>query len=127
MNHSFKEKKRGIRRIYFAFINSLSGLKFGWSESAFKQETLIFVIALPTSFWIGRNWVEIVILNGSIVFVLTVELLNTAIEVTHDRISTNWNKSTKVAKDLGSAAVFISFLFCIVVWITAFFRSIIFV
>lgn len=127
MNNSFKEKKRGIRRIYFAFFNSLSGLKFGWSESAFKQEILIFVIALPASFWVGQNWVEVVILNGSIVFVLTVELLNTAIEVTHDRISTDWHKLTKCAKDLGSAAVFISFLFCIVVWGTAFFRSIIFV
>jgi diacylglycerol kinase (ATP) len=73
-------------------------------------------VALPASFWLGQGWVEISLLAGSVVLVLVVELLNTAIEAVVDRIDRSWHLLAKQAKDLGSAAVLLSLLFCIAVW-----------
>ena len=65
---------------------SFSGLRAGWGETAFRQEVLAAVVLVPAAFWLGRTWVEVALLAGSVLFVMTVELLNTAIEAAIDRV-----------------------------------------
>ncbi len=74
---------------------------------------------LPLSFWLGRNWLETALLAGSVVALMVVELLNTAIETAIDRIGPEWHDLSKRAKDMGSAAVLLSLLFCASVWVAA--------
>ena len=72
-------------------------------ESAFRQETWLAVIGMPLALWIGQTWVETALLMGSLLVVLIVELLNSAIEAAIDRISFELHDLSKHAKDLGSA------------------------
>jgi diacylglycerol kinase (ATP) len=76
---------------------------------------------IPLSFFVGNNWVEISILSGSVVFVMTVELLNTGLESAIDRVGPQWHDLSKRCKDLGSAAVLLSILLCMGIWLTALF------
>lgn len=100
----------------------MAGLKAAWGETAFKQEALLSILLLPASFWLGGNWLEIAALSGSIIAVMVVELLNTALESAIDRIGPEWHDLSKRAKDMGSAAVLLSFLWCIGVWAAALFH-----
>jgi diacylglycerol kinase (ATP) len=77
------------------------------------------LVLLPLSYGLGRNWLETAVLAGSVVALMVVELLNTAIETAIDRIGPEWHDLSKRAKDMGSAAVLLSLLFCCGVWITA--------
>ena len=74
------------------------------------------MVLLPLSGWLGRTWVETVLLAGSVVFVMVVELLNTGIETAIDRIGPEWHDLSKRAKDMGSAAVLLSLLLCAATW-----------
>ena len=74
---------------------------------------------LPLAFWVGRNWIEVLLLAGSVTLVLIVELLNSAIEAAIDRVSFEWHELSKRAKDIGSAAVFLSLLLCAGTWLAA--------
>ncbi len=74
------------------------------------------MVLLPVSFWLGSNWIETALLAGSVVALMVVELLNTAIETAIDRIGPEWHDLSKRAKDMGSAAVLLSLLFCASVW-----------
>ena len=98
---------------------SLEGLRAGWGETAFRQEALAAMVLVPLSFWVGRTWVETVLLAGSVVMVMIVELLNTGIETAIDRIGPEWHDLSKRAKDMGSAAVLLSLLLCTGIWVTA--------
>jgi diacylglycerol kinase (ATP) len=111
--------RTGVSRVWHALGYSLSGLKAGWGETAFRQEATLAIFLLPLSFWLGRTWVEIALLAGSILAVGIVELLNTAIESAIDRIGPEWHDLSKRAKDMGSAAVLLSLLFCMGVWAAA--------
>jgi diacylglycerol kinase (ATP) len=71
---------------------------------------------IPGSFWLGRNWIEATLLFGSVVLVLIVELLNSAVEATVDRISYDHHELSKHAKDFGSAAVLLALLLCGTIW-----------
>ena len=71
---------------------------------------------LPLAFWIGRNWLETAVLCASVVLVMVVELLNTAVETAIDRIGPEWHDLSKRAKDMGSAAVLLSLLLCAGIW-----------
>ncbi len=71
---------------------------------------------LPAAFWLGRDWVQVAVLLGSVVLVLVAELLNTAVEAVVDRIGDEWHVLSGQAKDLGSAAVLLTLLFCGGVW-----------
>ncbi len=109
--------RTGLDRIVHAAINSASGLKQAWiTESAFRQELVLAMVALPLAFWLGRSWSERALLAGSVLLVLIVELLNTAIEYTVDRVSLERNPLSKTAKDLGSAAVLLTLLLAALVW-----------
>ena len=74
------------------------------------------MLLLPMSVWLGRTWVEVALLAGSVIAVLVVELLNTAIEATVDRIGPEWHDLSKQAKDMGSAAVLLSLLAAAGIW-----------
>ena len=77
------------------------------------------VVLVPLSFWLGRSWVEVVMLAGSVLLVMIVELLNTGIETVVDRIGPEWHALSKRAKDMGSAAVLLSLLIAGGAWAAA--------
>ena len=88
-------------------------------EPAFKQEAYLAFVMIPLSFFVGNNWVEISLLSGSVIFVMTVELLNTGLESAIDRVGPQWHDLSKRCKDLGSAAVLLSILLCMGIWLAA--------
>ena len=119
-----QKQRKGISRILHAGGYSMAGLKAGWQETAFRQETMLAIVMLPLSFWLGRTWLETSLLAGSVIFVLVVELLNTGIETAIDRIGPEWHELSKRAKDMGSAAVLLSLLLCAGIWLAALFHRI---
>jgi diacylglycerol kinase (ATP) len=109
--------RTGLDRIVHAAINSWSGLRLAYrGESAFRQESWLALVLLPAAFWVGRSLVEIALLVGSVVLVLIVELLNSAVEAVVDRVSFEWHELSKRAKDIGSAAVMLALLCCGGLW-----------
>lgn len=111
--------RTGLSRVWHATGYSLQGLQAGWGETAFRQETLAAFVLVPLSFWLGRSWVEVALLGGSVLIVMIVELLNTGIETAVDRIGPEWHALSKRAKDMGSAAVLLSLLLCAGIWVAA--------
>jgi diacylglycerol kinase (ATP) len=112
--------RTGIDRIVRAAGYSFAGLRAAYAaESAFRQEFWLAVVALPLAFWLGRGWVEVALLAGSVVLVLIVELLNSAVEAAIDRVSFDLHELSKRAKDYGSAAVLLSLLLAGAVWVSA--------
>jgi diacylglycerol kinase (ATP) len=112
--------RTGVDRIVHATGYSLAGLRAALAhESAFRQELALAAVMLPTAFWLGRSWIEMTLLAGSVVLVLIVELLNSAIEAAIDRISLERHELAKRAKDYGSAAVMLALLLCGGVWAAA--------
>lgn len=109
-------KHKGLLRFWYATTYSAAGLKAGWREAAFKQECIAAMIMLPSAFWLAQSWVEAALLAGSVIIVMVVELLNTAIESTIDRIGPEWHTLSKQAKDMGSAAVLLSLVLCAGIW-----------
>ena len=112
----------GLSRVWHAFGYSLAGLRAGWYETAFRQEALASIVLLPAAFWLGRSWVETVLLAGTVILIMIVELLNTGIETAIDRIGPEWHDLSKRAKDMGSAAVLLSLLLCAATWALAIFQ-----
>jgi diacylglycerol kinase (ATP) len=109
--------RTGIDRVIHAAGYSIEGLIGAYrGESAFRQEFWAAVVMLPLAFWLGRTWIEVALLAGTVVLVLVVELLNSGIEAAIDRISFEHHDLSKRAKDLGSAAVLLSLLLCAAVW-----------
>jgi diacylglycerol kinase (ATP) len=109
--------RTGFDRIVHAGLNSLSGLKLAYTgEAAFRQEIWLAAVLLPAAFWLGRNPLEVALLAGSVLLLLIVELLNSAIEAAVDRVSPEWHELSKRAKDIGSAAVLLALLTCAGVW-----------
>jgi diacylglycerol kinase (ATP) len=111
--------RRGIRRVWHAALISVNGFRAGWREAAFREEVVCAIVMVPAAFWVGRSWVEVALLVATVVLVLIVELLNSAIEAAIDRIGPEWHSLSKAAKDLGSAAVLLSILLCVGVWLAA--------
>src|SRR5687768_1113011 len=114
--------RTGLSRIWHAAGYSLQGLRAGWYEPAFRQEAMASAFMLPLSFWLGRGWVEVALLAGSVLLVMIVELLNTGIETAIDRIGPEWHDLSKRAKDMGSAAVLLSLVLCAGVWFAALYQ-----
>lgn len=111
---------RGLDRIRRATVHSLDGLRVALhQESAFRQECVVAALLLPAAFWIGQDWVATALLAGSVMLVLIVELLNSAVEAAIDRISMDLHPLSKIAKDYGSAAVMLSLLLCGSIWAAA--------
>jgi diacylglycerol kinase (ATP) len=114
-----QKNRSGITRIIHATSYSISGLKAGLQEPAFRQELILAIILIPSAFWVGNTWLETAFLISVVVLVMIVELLNTGIERSIDRIGPEWHELSKTAKDLGSAAVLLSLLLCAGVWLAA--------
>jgi diacylglycerol kinase (ATP) len=111
--------RTGIDRMLRATGYSLDGLRSAYSENAFRFELAVAAVLLPGAFVVGRGWIEVALLAGSVLLVLIVELLNSAIEAAIDRVSYELHDLSKRAKDLGSAAVFLSLLLCGGIWTAA--------
>ncbi|MEJ6023021.1 diacylglycerol kinase [Ramlibacter sp. PS4R-6] len=111
--------RSGLDRVWHAAGFSFAGLRAGWDETAFRQEAIAAIVLLPASFWLGRGWIEVALLAGSVLLVLIVELLNTGIENAVDRIGPEWHDLSKRAKDMGSAAVMLSLVLCGGIWLAA--------
>jgi len=95
----------------------MAGLASAWkNEAAFRQETILAILLIPAAFWLGANIVHTSLLLLSVFIVLITELLNSSIEATIDRISEDKHELSKRAKDVASAAVFISLLTLIIIW-----------
>jgi len=104
-------------RVVRAFGYSLKGLRAAYKkESAFRQELILALILVPLGGWIGPGSVERILLIGSVLLVLIVELLNSAVEATVDRGGKDWDKLAGRAKDMGSAAVLIALLITLMTW-----------
>ena len=117
MESSFKGKT-GIKRLINAIGYSFSGFKAAFqNEDAFRQEVFLTIVLVPLAFYIADSSLEIVLLLFSTLLVPIVELLNSAIEATVDRISLEQHKLAKRAKDIGSAAVFLSLVNLFAVWL----------
>jgi diacylglycerol kinase (ATP) len=108
---------RGIERIVKATVFSWQGLKATFrNEAAFRQETLLVLVLTPAGLWLGQSGVERALLVGALILVLIVELLNTGIEIVVDRFGGERHELSGRAKDVGSAAVFMSLVNIAVVW-----------
>lgn len=116
MESPFKGKT-GLRRVWNAFHYSRAGLHAAYRhEDAFRQEVLLALVLIPLAIWLGEGAVERALLIGCVLLVLIVELINSAIEATVDRISLDRHPLAKRAKDIGSAAVMIALLNAVLVW-----------
>ena len=110
--------KTGLRRLINATRYSLSGLaEAARHEDAFRQELILAALMVPLGLWLGTNGVERALLVGSVLAVLVVELLNSAVEAAVDRISLENHRLAKRAKDMGSAAVMLSLVSAGAVWV----------
>jgi len=113
----------GITRWKKAFEFTCLGLKAAYMhEEAFRQEVFVFLVAIPLAFWLGGTNVEIVLMLASVVLLLIVELINSAIEAVVDRFGGEIHELSGRAKDMGSAAVFLTMLNVIMVWLLLLFN-----
>jgi diacylglycerol kinase (ATP) len=109
--------KTGLRRLFNAFGYSLEGLKAAYkNEDAFRQEVKLAIVLIPLAIYLGESGMERAVMIASVLLVIIVELLNSSIEATVDRISLENHLLAKRAKDIGSAAVLLSLVNLAVVW-----------
>ncbi|MDX8378841.1 MAG: diacylglycerol kinase [Gallionella sp.] len=109
--------KTGLRRLLNALGYSIAGFRSAYKhEDAFRQEVLLATILIPTAFWLPVDLIGKALMIGSVLLVIIVELLNSAIEATVDRISLDKHDLAKRAKDIGSSAVLLSLINVFVIW-----------
>ena len=109
--------KTGLTRVWNAFFYSLDGFKAAWKhEDAFRQEAILALILIPLALLLTDAALERALMIASVLLVLIVELVNSAIEATVDRISLESHQLAKRAKDIGSAAVLIALVNVVAVW-----------
>jgi diacylglycerol kinase (ATP) len=109
--------KTGLRRIWNALFYSVDGLRAAYRhEDAFRQEVLLAAFLVPVALFLPASGVGKALMIASVLLVLMVELLNSAVEATVDRISLENHQLAKRAKDIGSAAVFVSLVNVVAVW-----------
>lgn len=116
--HSSYKSKGGPSRLFAALRYSLQGLRAAFRhEAAFRQELLLVAILVPVAVWLGRTPLEVILLVGSLLFVLVVELLNSALETVADAVTIDDHPLIGRAKDLGSAAVLLALCLAVLVWV----------
>jgi diacylglycerol kinase (ATP) len=109
--------QRGLRRLFNALFYSLSGLRIAFNhESAFRQEIAIAVVLIPLACFLPVGAAERILLIGTVLLLLIVELLNSSVEAAIDRIGFDTHRLSKRAKDLGSAAVFLTLVLLAITW-----------
>jgi diacylglycerol kinase (ATP) len=108
----------GLVRIVKATGYTWAGLRAAWrQEAAFRQEVMLLALMVPAAAWVGRTLLEKALLIGVGLLVLVVELLNSAIEAAIDRIGHDAHDLSGIAKDMGSAAVFVSLCIVVLTWL----------
>lgn len=114
----------GYSRVIKAFYCSIAGIRTAWKhEAAFRQEVMLCILLFPIAVIFGKSGIERALLVSCLFLILIVEIINTAVEAAIDRIGAERNPLSKLAKDLGSSAVFLSIIHCIIVWLFVFFLS----
>ena len=117
MADEFGHLPRGPARIFKATQWSMQGLRAAWlHESSFRLEVYLFVLLAPLGWWLGQTPVERVLLIGSMMLVLSVELLNSAVEAVIERYGPEFHELAGRAKDMGSAAVFVVMMNVLLTW-----------
>lgn len=117
-----------MERIFKAFMNSLHALEYLLThEKALIQEAAFFVISIPVAFFITKDWGSFLLLIGSILFVIIVEVLNTAIEACCNAVTRDYREDIKIAKDAGSLAVLLSIVLTICIWIAVILKTLFFI
>ena len=117
-NESPHKSRSGLVRIARAFGYSMQGLATAVKhEHAFRQELMLAAVMVPLALWLGETGLERALLVASVLLVLIVELLNSAVEAAVDRISLERHELAGRAKDLGSAAVFLALGLCLLSWV----------
>jgi diacylglycerol kinase (ATP) len=112
-----KKKRTGWQRLWAATGYSIQGLKAAWNnETAFRQEVVLVLVMAPVACWMGTTMTQRAALIFSLLLVLIVELLNSAIEATVDRIGTEYHELAGRAKNMGSAAVLVALIVATGVW-----------
>lgn len=112
-----KPDHRGLNHVVKAMGYSMQGLRAAWQfEEAFRLELFAMIIMLPAALWLGGNGIERALLVGSLLLVLVVELINSAIEAVVDRVGIEHHTLAGRAKDIGSAAVFMALMNVAAVW-----------
>ena len=118
MNHRPDKGMTGPVRLSRAFASTWRGFVVAWrEEEAFRQECLLALLLVPLGLWLGQSGVERALLIGPIFVVLAIELVNSAVEATVDRIGVERHPLSAIAKELGSAAVFVAFVLLALNWI----------
>lgn len=113
-----KPGQTGVQRVIDATGYTLKGLKAIWKhEAAFRQEVAMAAVMIPAAFWVGTDAVQVALLIGVCLVVLIVELLNSAVESVVDRIGEEVHELSGRAKDMGSAAVFVSLCMAGLTWL----------
>jgi len=111
------QNAKGLKRLVNACFFSMAGFKATWRhEEAFRQEVALLAVTTPLALWLGESSIEKVLLIGSIVLVLLVELLNSAVEAVVDRVGFEHHELSGRAKDIGSAAVMLALLWAAATW-----------
>ena len=114
--------KTGLRRLWNAFHYTLDGFAAAYKcEDAFRQEVRLAALLIPLAFFLPASGVGRALMVGSVLLVLIVELLNSAIEAVVDRVSLDHHHLSKRAKDIGSAAVLLALINVAVVWLCVLF------
>ena len=113
------KQNTGLKRLFLAFVNSISGFNFAIiEESAFRQELLLCLFLIPLIFIFPTSPIEKILMIGSLLLLLIVELLTSSIEAAIDRISFSHHDLSKRAKDLGSAAVLVALTLVVITYLS---------
>jgi len=111
--------EKGVKRFINAIFFSIAGFKAAWKhEEAFRQEVVVFIISVPLAIGLGNSNVEKVLLIASVVLVMVIELLNSAIETVVDRVGVEYHELAGRAKDIGAAAVMLTILLSVAIWLS---------
>ena len=111
--------KHGLNRFINALKYSRQGLKAAWcSEAAFREEVIALGLSIPLALWLGETGLERALLISSVLLVLIVELLNSAIEAVVDRVGEEQHELAGRAKDMGSAAVLLTLCLTVLIWLS---------
>jgi len=112
-----KPGRTGLSRVMHAFGYSMQGFRAAIKhEAAFREELILAIILVPLAFWLTSNTLYLMAMLGSLLLVLIVEILNSAIEAVVDRIGSEQHELSGRAKDMGSAAVFLALMNVILMW-----------
>lgn len=109
--------KTGLKRVWNALLYSMAGLSAAFRcEDAFRQEVILSAVLIPLAFLLEASGIGRALMAGSVMLVLVVELLNSAVEATVDRVSLESHRLSKRAKDIGSAAVLLALANVALIW-----------